>query len=66
MASPQHEGEVREDQAAILYEYNTPLVVEELDLMLDELATGVYSLDEINSAFDALEKGEVARSVMRF
>ena len=35
-------------------------------LKLDELVTRVYSLDEINPAFDALEKGEVARSVIRY
>ena len=33
-------------------------------LKLDELITRSYPLEDINSAFDALEKGEVARSVI--
>ncbi len=33
-------------------------------IKLDELVTRTYSLDEINDAMDALEKGEVARSVV--
>ncbi len=35
-------------------------------LKLDELVTRTYPLDQINSAFDALEKGEVARSVIQY
>lgn len=35
-------------------------------LKLDELVTRTYPLDEINSAFEAMEKGEVARSVITF
>jgi S-(hydroxymethyl)glutathione dehydrogenase/alcohol dehydrogenase len=35
-------------------------------LKLDELVTRTYPLDEINSAFEAMEKGEVARSVIKF
>ena len=34
-------------------------------LKLDELVTREYSLDQVNSAFEALEKGEVARSIIR-
>lgn len=33
-------------------------------LKLDELVTRVYSLEEVNDAFEALAKGEVARSVL--
>ncbi len=33
-------------------------------LKLDELVTRVYPLEEVNAAFDALGKGEVARSVL--
>lgn len=33
-------------------------------LKLDELVTRVYSLEEVNNAFEALAKGEVARSVL--
>jgi len=33
-------------------------------LKLDELVTRTYSLDEVNEAMTALEKGEVARSVV--
>lgn len=33
-------------------------------LKLDELVTRVYPLEEVNEAFDALGKGEVARSVL--
>ena len=35
-------------------------------LKLDELVSRHYPLEEINSAFDALRKGEVARSVITF
>ncbi len=35
-------------------------------LKLDELVSRNYRLDEINTAFDALEKGEVARSIIRY
>jgi len=35
-------------------------------LKLDELVTRVYSLEEVNTAFDALSKGEVARSVISY
>ena len=33
-------------------------------LKLDELVTRTYALDEVNDAMTALEKGEVARSVV--
>ncbi len=33
-------------------------------LKLDELVTRTYSLEEVNEAFVAMEKGEVARSVV--
>ncbi|MFC1886424.1 Zn-dependent alcohol dehydrogenase [Thermodesulfobacteriota bacterium] len=35
-------------------------------LMLDELVSREYRLDQVNDAFDALAKGDVARSVLRF
>ena len=35
-------------------------------LPVDKLITRYYSLDEINEAFQALERGEVIRSVIRF
>ena len=35
-------------------------------LKLDELITRTFSLDEINTAFDLLDRGEVARSVIAF
>lgn len=35
-------------------------------LKVDELVTRTYTLDEINAAFQALDKGEVARSVITF
>jgi len=35
-------------------------------LPLDKLITKSYRLDEINEAFEALERGEVIRSVVRF
>jgi S-(hydroxymethyl)glutathione dehydrogenase/alcohol dehydrogenase len=35
-------------------------------LKLDELITREYPIDEINEAFAALERGEVARSIVRF
>ena len=35
-------------------------------LPIDKLITRTYSLDQINEAFDALEKKEVLRSVIRF
>jgi S-(hydroxymethyl)glutathione dehydrogenase/alcohol dehydrogenase len=33
-------------------------------IKLDELVTRTYSLDEVNEAMAALERGEVARSVV--
>ena len=33
-------------------------------LKLDELVSRTITLDEVNEAFDAMEKGEVARSVI--
>jgi S-(hydroxymethyl)glutathione dehydrogenase/alcohol dehydrogenase len=35
-------------------------------LRLDELVSRTYRLDEINTAFEALERGEVARSIIRY
>lgn len=35
-------------------------------LKLDELISREYPLDQINDAFDALRRGEVARSIIRF
>jgi S-(hydroxymethyl)glutathione dehydrogenase/alcohol dehydrogenase len=35
-------------------------------LMLDELITKRFPFEEINAAFDALARGEVARSVLVF
>jgi S-(hydroxymethyl)glutathione dehydrogenase/alcohol dehydrogenase len=35
-------------------------------LKLDELVSRTYRLEEINPAFEALEKGEVARSIIRY
>jgi S-(hydroxymethyl)glutathione dehydrogenase/alcohol dehydrogenase len=35
-------------------------------LKLDELISRVYPLTEINDAFEALERGEVARSIIKF
>ena len=35
-------------------------------LKLDELLTRTYPLERINEAYDALERGEVARSVVTF
>jgi S-(hydroxymethyl)glutathione dehydrogenase/alcohol dehydrogenase len=35
-------------------------------LPLDKMITRDYSLDEINDGFEALEKGETIRSVIRF
>ena len=35
-------------------------------LKLDELITRRFSLEEVNSAFDVLDRGEVARSVLSF
>ena len=35
-------------------------------LKLDELVSRTYRLDEINTAFEALEQGEVARSIIRY
>jgi S-(hydroxymethyl)glutathione dehydrogenase/alcohol dehydrogenase len=35
-------------------------------LKLDELLTRSYPFEEINAAYDALERGEVARSVVTF
>jgi Zn-dependent alcohol dehydrogenase len=35
-------------------------------LKLDELISREYPLEQINDAFDALRKGEVARSIVKF
>ena len=35
-------------------------------LKLDELITREYPIEQINEAFDALQRGEVARSIIRF
>jgi len=35
-------------------------------LKLDELITRSYPLEKINDAFDAMKKGEVARSIIKF
>lgn len=35
-------------------------------LKLDELITRTFSLEEINTAFDLLDRGEVARSIIRY
>jgi len=35
-------------------------------LPIDKLITKTYGLDEINQAFEALEKGQVIRSVIKF
>ena len=35
-------------------------------LKLDELISRTYSIDEINTAFEALDQGEVARSIIRY
>jgi S-(hydroxymethyl)glutathione dehydrogenase/alcohol dehydrogenase len=35
-------------------------------LKLDELISRSYPLEEINDAFDALKRGEVARSIIKF
>jgi S-(hydroxymethyl)glutathione dehydrogenase/alcohol dehydrogenase len=35
-------------------------------LKLDELVSRTFSLDEINTAFDIMESGEVARSVIAY
>jgi S-(hydroxymethyl)glutathione dehydrogenase / alcohol dehydrogenase len=35
-------------------------------LKLDELLTRTYPFEEINTAYEALERGEVARSVVTF
>jgi S-(hydroxymethyl)glutathione dehydrogenase/alcohol dehydrogenase len=35
-------------------------------LMLDELISRTYPLEEINDAFEALKRGEVARSIIKF
>jgi S-(hydroxymethyl)glutathione dehydrogenase/alcohol dehydrogenase len=35
-------------------------------LMLDELLTHTYPLEQINEAYEALERGEVARSLILF
>jgi Zn-dependent alcohol dehydrogenase len=43
-------------RAAVLFE----------GLKLDELLTRTYPLEKINEAYEALERGEVARSVVLF
>ncbi len=67
-------------RAAVLYEVDSPFRVEEVNLdepkyvdlfmtgklPIDKLITRNYSLDHINEAVQALEKGEVIRSVIRF
>jgi S-(hydroxymethyl)glutathione dehydrogenase/alcohol dehydrogenase len=35
-------------------------------LKLDELITATFRLDQINTAFEALDQGEVARSIIRY
>ena len=35
-------------------------------LKIDELISRTIKLDDVNAAFEAMEKGEVARSVIRF
>ena len=35
-------------------------------LPIDKLITRTYTLDEINEAFEALEKGKVIRSIIKF
>lgn len=51
-------------KAAVFYEYNAPLIVEEIQI--DALVSRRIALEEINAAFDWLEKGEVARSVILY
>ena len=36
------------------------------ELKLDELVSRTYRLEDINAAFEALEQGEVARSVIAY
>ncbi|HXN61151.1 MAG TPA: zinc-binding dehydrogenase [Acidimicrobiales bacterium] len=36
------------------------------DLLLDELVSGVLTLDEINDGLDAVERGEVTRSIIQY
>jgi Zn-dependent alcohol dehydrogenase len=59
--------------AAVLYELNRPLVVEDVEvlepgphevLVLDELISRRLPLSEVNAAFDLLRRGEVKRSVI--
>jgi S-(hydroxymethyl)glutathione dehydrogenase/alcohol dehydrogenase len=35
-------------------------------LKLDELITHTFRLEEINTAFNALDRGEVARSIIQY
>ena len=35
-------------------------------LKLDELISATFKLDNINTAFEALDQGEVARSIIRY
>jgi S-(hydroxymethyl)glutathione dehydrogenase/alcohol dehydrogenase len=35
-------------------------------LKLDELISRTFTLEEINTAFDLLDRGEVARSIIRY
>ncbi len=35
-------------------------------LKLDEMITRTFTLDEINTAFDVLDRGEVARSIVKY
>jgi S-(hydroxymethyl)glutathione dehydrogenase/alcohol dehydrogenase len=53
-------GVPRDDIATLIDLYGTG------KLKLDELLTRTYPLDQINDAYAALERGEVARSVVQF
>jgi S-(hydroxymethyl)glutathione dehydrogenase/alcohol dehydrogenase len=35
-------------------------------LMLDQLISREYPLEQINDAFEAMKRGEVARSIIKF
>lgn len=35
-------------------------------LKLDELISRTFSLEEINTAFDVLDRGQVVRSIIRY
>lgn len=51
-------------KAAVFYEHNAPLIVEKLQI--DALVSRRITLEDINTAFDWLEKGEVARSMILY